>query len=57
MNNSARENMFLIVVTADVSHESISWSKDDASRNMLLISVTPDVFHEPISWMKTMMPR
>ena len=35
--------------TADVSHEEMSLSKEEASRNMLLMVVAADVSHDPMS--------
>lgn len=44
--------MPVILVTADVFHDPMGWSKDVAKLNMWFMSVTADVFHDPMGWSK-----
>ena len=41
-----------IVVTPEVSHAPMSWSKAEAQANMLSIVVTPEVSHAPMFSLK-----
>ena len=38
-----------IVVTPEVSHAPMSWSKAEAEPNIPFIAVTPEVSHAPMS--------
>ena len=44
--------MLLILLTPEVSHAPMSWSKAEALENIQNIDVTPEVSHAPISSLK-----
>ena len=41
-----------MLLTPEVSHAPMSWSKAEASLNIQLMSVTPEVSQPPMSWLK-----
>jgi hypothetical protein len=52
----AFQNMKSIVLTPEVSHAPMSWSKTEAPKNIPAIDATPpflpEVSHAPMSWSK-----
>ena len=46
------ENIQLMSVTDDVSHDPMSWSKEEAYANMPPMLVVADTSHDPMSWSK-----
>ena len=45
-------NILLMLVTPEVSHAPMSWSKDEAESNILSMLLTPEVSHAPMSSLK-----